>query len=310
MTLAAFVLFPAGLLQFLLPGVMPQILKRKADPNAYYTGAVTQGETPYRSWLEVLLGVLLPKRALAAYRRSIDVAPGFLWARFLDRQVAFALLAAAAVGVATQSPAFAVAGGVLGAYLPYMVARRRAVAYRLKFLHQLPSALRLIASAMAAGRNFVNALEVTTPNLSDPIAGQLSELGRQIEALRVTESEAFQLWAERLGYDDLLTIASALSIGERVGLETFALLRSMADSIQAEIRGRAELEAATAQVKSTSSVITFLPVAFVLLLLFVAPTFVKPLYSSPPGYAAVFVAFALNMASRAFTARILKGISL
>jgi Flp pilus assembly protein TadB len=310
MTAALLVLFPAGVLQFLLPGVLPQLLKRKADPNAFFTGSSAQADRPYRSWVEVVLLVLLRPARVARYRRAVETGPGFDWATFLDRQAAFALFGAAVLLLVTQNLAFALVGVAVGGYIPYMLAHRKAAAYRLKFLHQLPSALRLIASAMAAGRNFVNALEVTTPNLADPIASQLAALGQRIEALRVTESEAFQLWAERMGYPDLLTISSALAIGERVGLETYALMRSMADSIQAEIRGRAELEAATAQVKSTSTVITFLPVAFVLLLLFIAPGFVKPLYSTIPGFFAIFVAFALNMLSRWFTARILRSISL
>ena len=116
------------------------------------------------------------------------------------------------------------------------------------------------------------------------------------------------MWAERLPYPELHTISSALAIGNQVGLETYSLLRSLSGSIQDEIRGRNELEALTSQVRSTATVISYLPVIFVLLIYFITPKFVTPLFSSVVGGITILIALGMNFISRRATANILKRI--
>jgi tight adherence protein B len=166
----------------------------------------------------------------------------------------------------------------------------------------------LVSSAMAAGRNFVNALQATTPNLADPIKSELIALADRISALRVTEAQAFEMWAEKLPYPELHTISSALAIGNQVGLETYSLLRSLSESIQGEIKARNELDALTSQVRSTATVISYLPVAFVVLIYFVTPKFVTPLFTTVFGFVIIIIAGGMNYLARWWTGRILARI--
>ena len=104
------------------------------------------------------------------------------------------------------------------------------------------------------------------------------------------------------------TIASALAIGQQVGLETYGLLRSLSSSIQDEIRGRNELEALTSQVRSTATVVSYLPVFFVLLIYLITPKFVTPLFTTVVGIVVIVIALGMNYLSRFATRRILKQI--
>jgi tight adherence protein B len=158
---------------------------------------------------------------------------------------------------------------------------------------------------MAAGRNFSNALLATTPNLADPMKSELEGLANRIQALRVTEAQAFEMWAEKLPYPELHTISSALSIGNQIGLETYSLLRSLSSSIQDEIKARNELDALTSQVKSTATVISYLPLFFVLIIYFITPKFVTPLFTTAVGLFTVVLAIGMNYLSRYLTKRIL-----
>jgi tight adherence protein B len=137
---------------------------------------------------------------------------------------------------------------------------------------------------------------------------ELEGLANRIQALRVTEAQAFEMWAEKLPYPELHTIASALAIGNQIGLETYSLLRSLSASIQEEIKARSELEALTSQVKSTATVISYLPVVFVLLIYFITPKFVIPLFTTVPGLVTIALAGGMNYLSRFLTRGILERI--
>ncbi|MFN2464813.1 MAG: type II secretion system F family protein, partial [Candidatus Dormibacteria bacterium] len=278
------VLAAIGFIYLVVTAILPIMQSSRADPYAAHTGG---GETAaaleaarYISPLERLLSPLADTGAVQRYRRGVDIGADFRWASFLDRQLSIFLIALGLAFVIFRTPVLAIIIGLAAPVVDYSIAVRRARAYRAKFLLQLPSALLLVSSGMAAGRNFVNALQATTPNLADPIKSELEALANRISALRVTEAEAFEIWAEKLPYPELHTIASALAIGNQVGLETFALLRSLSSSIQDEIRGRSELEAVTSQVRSTATVVSYLPVFFVLFIYLIVPRFITPLFTT------------------------------
>jgi tight adherence protein B len=312
MTTVGLVLAGIGFLYLVVTAILPIMQSARTDPYSAHTGgaesAATVEAARYISPTERLLSPLANSGLLQRYRRPVDIGADFRWGSFLDRQVSIFLIALGLAFVIFKTPVLAVIIGLAAPAIDYSLALRRARAYRAKFLIQLPNALLLVSSGMAAGRNFVNALQATTPNLADPIKSELDALANRISALRVTEAEAFEIWAEKLPYPELHTIASALAIGNQVGLETFGLLRSLSSSIQDEIRGRTELEAVTSQVRSTATVVSYLPVFFVLFIYLIVPHFITPLFTTVVGIVVVIVALAMNYFSRLATKRILKQI--
>ena len=308
-TLVGILLLLLGMGYLALSTALPVLQARTTDPYARFTGAAEVRPRSYRSFLQPTLAVL-PKPLLRLYRNPLDVGNMFHWSVFLDRQFAFLLISVGAALTLVSDPVLVIVLALVGPAIHYMVVRRRAQAYSAQFLLQLPNALLLISSAMAAGRNFVNALDATTPNLAEPLRTELGALARQIRSLQIQESDAFKLWADRLPYPELHTTASALAIGNRAGIQTFVLLRNISDSIQAEIRGRQELSAATSSVRSSATVVASLPFAFLLLIYFVTPGFVRPLFSTVAGVIALIMVIGLNMASRVVIRHMLERIDL
>ncbi|MGI8609688.1 MAG: type II secretion system F family protein [Candidatus Dormibacteria bacterium] len=312
MTTVGLVLAGIGFVYLVISMILPVMRSSKANPYAAHTGgsggAAEAEAARYISPTERLLSPLSGTGFMQRYRRPVDVGADFQWGPFLDRQVSIFLIALGMAFVIFHTPVLAIIVGLAGPAIDYSLSLRRARAYRAKFLLQLPNALLLVSSGMAAGRNFVNALEATTPNLADPIKGELIALANRISALRVSEAEAFEIWAERLPYPELHTIASALAIGQQVGLETYGLLRSLSSSIQDEIRGRSELEAVTSQVRSTATVVSYLPVFFVLLIYLITPKFITPLFTTVVGIVVIIISLGMNYISRLATKRILKQI--
>jgi tight adherence protein B len=312
MTTVGLILAAIGFVYLVVTAILPIMQSSRADPYAAHTGgegsAAAVAAARYISPTERVLSPVANTGLLQRYRRPVDVGADFRWGSFLDRQLAVLLIALGLSFVIFKTPILAIIIGICAPAIDYSLALRRARAYRSKFLLQLPNALLLVSSGMAAGRNFVNALQATTPNLADPIKGELEALASRISALRVTEAEAFEIWAEQLPYPELHTLASALAIGNQVGLETFGLLRSLSSSIQDEIRGRSELEAVTSQVRSTATVVSYLPVFFVLFIYLVVPHFITPLFTTVVGIVVVVIAAGMNYLSRWATKRILKQI--
>jgi Flp pilus assembly protein TadB len=311
-TIIGLVLAGIGLVYLVLSTVLPIMQSSRTDPYTAYTGgaqtAAAVQAAVYTSPTEAVLRVVWRGMDNSKLKRRVAVGPEFLWGTLLDRMLSAALLGLGLGMVVFQQALIAGAAFIIAPVLLYYLAIRRATAYEQKFMLQLPNALLLISSAMAAGRNFVNALGATTPNLAEPIRGELISLGNRISALRVTEAQAFEMWAEKLPYPELHTISSALAIGNQVGLETYALLRSLSSSVQDEIRGRNELEALTSQVKSTATVVSYLPLFFVLLIYFITPKFVTPLFTTVVGGVTIVIALGMNYLSRWWTKRILKRI--
>ena len=300
-----------GLAYMVATSLLPILRAGRANPYAAHTGGGAASETSlpagYTSPTEALSKVL-PESLRERYRKPVDVGYEFRWGTFLDRQLSLALIGVGVALYVFHSPVLSVLAFFLAPGIDYILALRRARDFQARFLLQLPNALLLVSSAMAAGRNFANALQATTPNLADPIKSELDALGSRIQALRVTEAQAFEMWAEKLPYPELHTISSALAIGNQVGLETYALLRSLSGSIQDEIKARNELEALTSQVKSTATVISYLPIAFVLFIYFVTPHFVEPLFGTVVGWVTIIIGLAMNYMARWWTGRILRRI--
>ena len=307
--LVGVVLVLVGLAYMIITTALPVMRERKVDPFAAHTGAEAEAPEPYHSFLEVVFRVL-PGGITRAYRGPLDKGRVFKWSAFLDRQLSLLLMGLGVGLLILQNPILIVLGAVILPVIHYGVTHRKSREYEAKFLLQLPNALLLIASAIAAGRNFVNALEATVPNLAEPLRTEMTPLHRQTQSLRMDEAEAFQMWADRLPYPELHTTASALAIGNRVGLETFVLLRNLADSIQAEIRGRQELQAVTSQVRTTATVVSFLPFGFLAVIYFIMPGFVTPLFTTIAGGIILTIVIVMNWGSRVITRQMLDRIEI
>jgi tight adherence protein B len=309
---AGLVIAAIGFVYLVVTMILPIMQSSHADPYAAHTGgegsAAAVEAARYISPIERVLAPILNSGVMQRYRRPVDIGADFRWGSFLDRQLAVFLIAIGLSFVIFKTPVLAIIVGLAAPAIDYSLVLGRARAYRARFLLQLPNALLLVSSGMAAGRNFVNALQATTPNLAEPIKSELDALANRISALRVTEAEAFAIWAEKLPYPELHTIASALAIGNQIGLETHGLLRSLSSSIQDEIRGRSELEAVTSQVRSTATVVSYLPVFFVLFIYLVVPHFITPLFTTVVGIVVIIIAAGMNYVSRWATKRILKQI--
>lgn len=234
----------------------------------------------------------LAERAGLEIPASAVIAVAALLALSLSLLVAFA----ASSGFATF------AAFVVGLAAPF-VALRIVAARRLRaFDNQLPDVLATMASSLRAGYGLRAALQVVVEEGSPPISVELrrvlseARLGRPLE-------EALVSMCERLGWHDLLYVATAVEVQSQVGGSLAGVLQTVAETVRTRQQHRRRIRALTATARSSAFVIALLPFAFGALLMLINPHYMLPFLESRTGqileiYSVISVSFGLLLLNR------------
>jgi Flp pilus assembly protein TadB len=193
--------------------------------------------------------------------------------------LAGAALAAAAVLVAiTGSMLTGVGAGIMVVLVAARVLRRRVSKRRKAFEAQLPDALSLVASSLAAGHTFLRAVQMMCEESPPPMS---EEFARLVAETRLGDSvvEALERTALRLQIRDLDMVVQAIRIQQTVGGRLADLLHTLSDVIRARDEVRREVMVLTAEGRMSAYVLTgMVPFLFGVIEV-LNPTYVKPLYS-------------------------------
>jgi tight adherence protein B len=220
---------------------------------------------------------LRTEKALDAADAPVTVAQ--VWGASLGLAAAGAVLAVA-FGL---GPVLAVPVALVGGALPSLVLAVRAQARSRKISEQLPEALDMMARSLRAGHAISGALQLVARELPPPVS---VEFGRAFEEQRLglPLEEAIRHMTERApSNQDLKIFATSLLIQRETGGNLAELLGGLAETIRARYRFRGKLRALTAEGRMSATVLSLVPVAFVLMLQFTSPGYLVPLLNEPRG---------------------------
>ncbi|HEY8201187.1 MAG TPA: type II secretion system F family protein, partial [Actinomycetota bacterium] len=181
--------------------------------------------------------------------------------------------------------------GVLAALLagfavvgPYLLMSRSVERRKRRFEEQLPEVLELIAASLEAGGGVPRALELVVGEADEPAA---SEFARVLSAARLGTPlvEALEDMRERLGSRDLAWTVQAIRVQQRSGGRLADVLRIVASFMRSREEIRRDLRALTAEGRLSAYVLGALPFFLATVLLFVNPTYLNPLFTTPIGFA-------------------------
>lgn len=180
-----------------------------------------------------------------------------------------------------SSPLTWVLGLVLGYWLPrYWLNRRKSK--RLKaFNSNLADTIMLLANSLRSGSSFLQAVEMIVRETQPPISTEFSRVIREVN-LGLPLDDALANLARRVRSDDLDLMTTAIAIHHTVGGNLAEILDSIAYTIRERVRIKGEIKTLTAQQRMSGYVVGFLPVALVILLSVIAPTFMEPMLRKPP----------------------------
>lgn len=238
-------------------------------------------------------------------RRNILALSGALWLLLLGVTYSMSqdpLVAAALASVVLLFPKY---------YLDRAYQRRRQL-----LNDQIADVLVCLISSMRGSSSLEVALRRCPGELRRMLTGQA-----QKPALYEMEHVAYELdmgadlddalrhLQQRVHLEDMDDLVMALRTARRRGGNMIEIMERVAETIRDRIEVRQQVQVLTASKRFEVSVLTLSPLAMVLLMSFLSPAYMKPLYQHPLGKLAVVSAFAM-LAGAFFWGRRLADIEL
>jgi len=118
---------------------------------------------------------------------------------------------------------------------------------------------------------------------SPPMADEFSRAVREMN-LGVSVDDALQHMVKRIESEDFDLMVTAVQIHRVVGGNLAEILDTIAFTIRERIRIQGEIRTLTAQARASGYIITGLPFALALILTFISPSYITPLFHEWLGY--------------------------
>lgn len=189
----------------------------------------------------------------------------------------------------TGAPVVAILALVLVPVGTRAVVDQRLASQRNDFAEQLPGHLEEIASAMRAGHSLVGGMRTIAPSAVEPMRTELERVLAD-EQLGVPLDAALAPMAERMASEDVQQLALVAALHERTGGNMAAVLDQVAAGVRERMELRRELRSLTAQARLSRWVVTLLPLALLLVITLVNPSYERPLFQTSTGVLLLVVA--------------------
>jgi tight adherence protein B len=176
--------------------------------------------------------------------------------------------------------AFGIPVGYLapGFYLKFRQRRRLKA-----FNNQLGDTIVLLSNALKAGYSFAQAMATIAKSSSPPMSDEFGRAVREMN-LGVAVDDALQHMVKRIESEDFDLMVTAVQIHRVVGGNLAEILDTIAFTIRERIRIQGEIRTLTAQARASGYIITGLPFALALILTFISPSYITPLFHEWLGY--------------------------
>jgi tight adherence protein B len=165
-----------------------------------------------------------------------------------------------------------------GFYLKFRQRRRLKA-----FNNQLGDTIVLLSNALKAGYSFAQAMATIAKSSSPPMSDEFGRAVREMN-LGVAVDDALQHMVKRIESEDFDLMVTAVQIHRVVGGNLAEILDTIAFTIRERIRIQGEIRTLTAQARASGYIITGLPFALAIILTFISPSYITPLFHEWLGY--------------------------
>jgi tight adherence protein B len=234
----------------------------------------------------------------------LDAGLGRKPSRYLLLLAAVAVLGGLA-GARIGGPVLAAALAIAAPILPWQWVARRAEAGRRAFGEQLPHTLDVLASGLAAGLSFQQAVEYAAAETAAPVSGALAKLARWM-ALGHSTDESLRHLLEAVPEESLALAIEGIELQRRVGGDLVSMLEGTADLLRERVELEREVRAVTAQGRLSGAVIAALVPVSAGILLSANPRYIDVLFDSLIGQLLLAFAVALQLAGWAVISRLMR----
>ena len=224
---------------------------------------------------------------------NLDLRAGNIVMFCLASGIALGIVVLIASGSSVWGPAFAAAGVLLGALIPYSYASFRRARRFQKFEELFPEAIDTLARAVRAGHAFTTALEMIGMELSEPVAGEFRKLYEE-QKFGLPVRDALLNLTERIPLVDVKFFVTAVMLQRETGGNLAEILDNLSYVIRERFKIQRQVKVYTAQGRLTMLLLMGLPPVIVVGMLTLNPSFIRPLFTDPLGHTLVVVGITLQ----------------
>ena len=179
-------------------------------------------------------------------------------------------------------PATPVVLGLFFGSIPYLIVRSKRKKRLAALEEQFPEALDFLARSMRAGHAFSISLEMLGEEMADPLGQEFRALFNE-QNLGAPIDVALRNFSMRVPLLDVRFFTSSVLLQKQTGGNLSEILSRLAYVIRERFRLKGQVKAASAHGRLTASILTVLPVATMLCLLYVAPGYLQGMAEDSDG---------------------------
>jgi tight adherence protein B len=220
---------------------------------------------------------------------NLDIRAG----NFLMICAASAIVMGAMADLAGGNILFGWVGGIAGFFLPYAYASHMRTKRFQKFEEKFPEAIDTLARAVRAGHAFTTALEMIANEVSEPVAGEFRQLFEE-QKFGLPVRDALLNLTERVPLVDVKFFVTAVMLQRETGGNLAEILDNLSYVIRERFKILRQVRVHTAQGRLTMVLLMALPPTIVVIMQFMNPGFIRPLFVDPLGHTLIVGGIAMQ----------------
>jgi tight adherence protein B len=177
--------------------------------------------------------------------------------------------------------ASAAIGAVIGFFLPRFYVKRQQAVRLIKFNDQLSDMLNLMVNGLRAGYSTMQALEAVSRELPTPISDEFRRVVQEMQ-IGIPMEKALENLLRRIPSEDLDFVVTAINVQREVGGNLSEILDTISFTIRERVRIKGEIRVMTANVRTSATVLSMIPVFLSIALWFVSPEYIGSFFDRGP----------------------------
>jgi tight adherence protein B len=170
-------------------------------------------------------------------------------------------------------------GAFAGGLIPKMYRSQRSDKRMAQIEEQFPDALDFLARSVKAGNAFSIALELLASESSEPMKSEIVKMTREM-ALGSSLEEALHGLIGRIPLLEVRMFVAAVLLQRETGGNLSEVLAKLATSVRERLRLRGHVMAASGQGRLTANILTCMPIAIMLMLELLSPSYINVMTSN------------------------------
>jgi tight adherence protein B len=187
----------------------------------------------------------------------------------------------------------ALAGSALGTWLPFKFLAFKRHSRIDNFEKQLPDTLELLARGLKVGHAFVSGLQLVADEMGPPIGPEFFKTFKEHNHGLDLNAALLNL-CRRIDLKDLRFFTTAVMIQRETGGNLAEILDKIAALVRERFKLHNQVKALTAEGRLSGIILTLLPPAAALALLFMNPDYILLLWRTPKGRTMAMIALAFQ----------------